>query len=475
MTDIVGDAPQIGAAAFAERDGDYLNRPHIDFADPKVAASLVVLENFMSDGAHRRRLVHFWRGEFWRWNGTHYEVLPMADLRQRLYEVGHFGTKPLRKRVVDDVIDALRAVVNLTDRLEPPCWIRDSAGKPDPLEVIPMVNGLLNVGTRELMPATPAFFTLHSLPYAFDPGAPPPARLYSFLGDVWGDDEDSKRLLQWWFGYCLLPLTHQQKILILVGIIRSGKGTIVRLLQALLGKANTAAPTLGSLAQPFGLASLIGKLLAVVSDVRLSGRVDIAAVVENLLRVSGEDAVTVQRKYLSDLTVTLPTRIMLVTNEIPWFADSSGAIASRFLVLKTTRSFFDQEDVGLTAALIEELPSIFLWALEGLERLRENGRFIQPESGFETLEQMGMLASPVKAFLDGECSLDDPMAEILVADLFDAWSAWSTRNGYKHASNAQAFGRDLRAALPSVRVVQHRVTGSPPARFYTGIALAVTR
>jgi putative DNA primase/helicase len=162
---------------------------------------------------------------------------------------------------------------------------------------------------------------------------------------------------------------------------------------------------------------------------------------------------------------------MLVSNEIPWFTDGSAAIASRFLILETTRSFFDHEDIHLTESLIEELPGVFLWALDGLDRLRERGRFVQPAGGVEVRDQMGLLASPVRAFFDACVDLGDPAAETVVGDLYAAWKRWSDTNGYKHAGSAQTFGRDLRAAFPRVRVVQNRVPGGSVVRCYVGVGL----
>ena len=40
------------------------------------------------------------------------------------------------------------------------------------------------------------------------------------------------------------------------------------------------------------------------------------------------------RKYRDDWTGKLPTRFTILTNELPHRWDSSGAIASRFLVLR---------------------------------------------------------------------------------------------------------------------------------------------
>ena len=58
----------------------------------------------------------------------------------------------------------------------------------------------------------------------------------------------------------------------MVGPTRGGKGAIARVLGALVGRENVAGPTLSSLGGDFGLAPLIGKPLAVISDARLNGR-----------------------------------------------------------------------------------------------------------------------------------------------------------------------------------------------------------
>ena len=75
---------------------------------------------------------------------------------------------------------------------------------------------------------------------------------------------------------------------------------------------------------------------------------------------------------------------MILTNELPRFTDSSGALASRFVVLMLHKSFYGEENPALTEELCEELPSIFNWALDGLEKHRARGRFEQPKSSRPT-------------------------------------------------------------------------------------------
>ena len=51
-------------------------------------------------------------------------------------------------------------------------------------------------------------------------------------------DPIAAALLQDWFGYLLLPDTSQEKMLLMVGPPRSGKGTIQKVLTELVGRSN---------------------------------------------------------------------------------------------------------------------------------------------------------------------------------------------------------------------------------------------
>jgi putative DNA primase/helicase len=115
--------------------------------------------------------------------------------------------------------------------------------------------------------------------------------------------------------------------------------------------------------------------------------------------ISGEDAITIDRKKREAWTGTLPTRIVIATNELPRLSDASGALASRMIILNTPESFYGRENHDLTDNLMEELPGIFNWALDDLDRLRRTGKLSVPESGLALRAEMERLASPVKAFV----------------------------------------------------------------------------
>lgn len=410
------------------------------------------------------------QGEFFQWTGTHYETQQPADMRAMLYRIGSATSKgPVKRKNVDDALDALRAVTNLSAKTQSPGWIRQLKEDPDPAGLIPVANGLLDVESGTLLRHSPRFFTKYALPFDFDPAAECP-QWERFLRGIWADDDDSIELLREWFGLLLTRDTSLQRALLWIGPRRGGKGVAARVATALLGRSTVASPTLSSLGQPFGLQPLIGALLALLSDVRLSHHADLQTIAENILRVTGEDLITIPRKFLPDLTCTLAVRFWILSNEAPRFLDSSGALPSRFLVLTSTASFLGHEDPKLTDKLLTELPGIFLWALAGLRALRDRGNFRQPESARAVIDELEAVASPIKSFLADECDLADPVAEVLVKDLFAAWRRWCAANGREHPGSQQVFGRDLRSAIPHLATRQPRI-GGRQVRVYLGIRL----
>ncbi len=128
------------------------------------------------------------------------------------------------------------------------------------------------------------------------------------------------------------------------------------------------------------MSELIGKPLATISDARLNTRADSTLAVERLLSISGEDVLSVPRKFRPDWIGRLPTRFLILTNELPQLSDASGRIAGRFVILPMTRSFYDDEDPELTTKLVAEAPAIFNWSLQALDRLR-GARVLRPASG----------------------------------------------------------------------------------------------
>ena len=453
---------------------------------------------------HEDPTLAHWQGQFYRWDGRRWAEAP--DLPGRIpaaiesefaranrAAIRAWGAEPVGSRkprppaarnvdakVINNVVKALASVVLVGAEHGDPAWIgsyarfeathpaRDFLAFPNALIHWPTYaaegGDPVDVGPR------PGYFSTRCLPYDFDPAAPPPTRWLAFLHQLWGDDRESVAALQEWFGYCLTPGTKLQRMLMLQGVKRSGKGTIARVLTALLGAENVAGPTLDTLADKFGLQELIGKSLAIVGDARNSARIDQGVLVARLLSITGEDRLDVPRKNLRAWQGTLPTRLMILANESPQLRDAAGALASRLLILRLTRDFSGREDRDLTPNLMEELPGILLWAIQGRRQLDERGEFRQPASALGLLEEFQAIASSIGGFVK-ECCVVGPEHSVKVDTLYDQFCRFRKRQGEEFTPRKEVFGSDLRAVVPDLERRQGAAEGGSRPYWYHGIGL----
>ena len=401
------------------------------------------------------RLVHY-ADDFFIYAGTHYEIIEEATIRSKVYAfldkckksgkqgaLVPFNPSPA---TVSGAIDAIKSIVHLANHpnTKPPIWLEDYAqSKPAASKLISLKNGIFHLEDSILLPHSLGFFTQNSLPFAYNPSAQSPT-WDTFLQSVWPDDQDSIDTLQEMFGYILSGDTRQQKFFNIIGPRRSGKGTINKVLVALLGQHNTVAPELGELCDTFGLQPWLGKLLASFTDARAPER-NRSAVVSQLLRIVGGDTITVNRKNKESWNGYLPTRLVIYSNEVLQLTENSNALTGRMIVLKMTKSFFNKEDTDLAHKLEQELGGIFNWAMEGLKRrVTRGGHFVQPQTGKEYLDLMAELGNPMGTFTEDALEFD-PLSYTRKEDVFACWKHWALKKSMAPGTE-QAFKRRFLAA-----------------------------
>lgn len=431
-------AERVTAAAWS---GNLLPSP----AAPLSVARALQEREPNTDGCPHRA---WWRDDFYRWDGIRWVIEPVAAVRKWIYRAtehaeydagevrGIVSWQPDRDKV-NKVVDALgTAVIQRGAELEP-----DKA--------IACTNGVYDLAAGQLLPHSPRRFNLIALPYAYDPEATCPLWL-QFLDQVLPNvdgtppEQQGQQFLREWFGYNLSGRTDLQKMASLVGPPRCGKGTVNRVLKALLGEDNVAAPTLRSMGGPFGEEGFIGKTLAVLGDVRWNTQAA-AEAIDIFLAITGEDPHDVQRKNRTAWHGTLGLRFMTMSNDAPRFTDASGALAIRMIQLVFEQSFVGREDPDLTAKLLAELPGIFNWAVEGLRTLTERGRFVEPATGADVSEQVRRNASPEYAFVDDMCTLD-PDGQAPLDAVYTEFTRWCAREGRQYVTPKENFGANLRSA-----------------------------
>ena len=355
-------------------------------------------------------------GVFWQWTGNNYRNIEKDEIKSRLLRFlerakvkvlsNDDGTPNyipfrIKSSILNEIRDMMESRIYQTVNNIIPCWIGgESCEMPpsviDPSRLIFGKSKILNLDDMETLPYSPHWFNFAALGFDYDPNAECPQWL-NFLDSIFGDDNESKQTIMEWMGLCLTSITKFQKVLSLVGRKRSGKGTIARIQQKIVGNLNFVTPSTSDFGEKFGLQPFIGKTLAVVSDARFDKR-NSSQVTEKILNITGEDAITINRKNKESITLRLPTKLMFLSNEIANIPDQSGALASRFIFLKLPNSFYGKEDLELEDKLSLELPGILRLAIQHLQVLLERGYFIQPARGKGLAQRMTALSSPVGEF-----------------------------------------------------------------------------
>jgi putative DNA primase/helicase len=420
------------------------------------------------------------QGQFYEWDGTHYAALDEKGhtIRARLYEFldkavvksgeGYARFRPDQKNV-GKVFHALLSAAHLEPDTRHPAWLGERCPVEDAKQLIACKNGLLHFQSGKLFEHDPRFWSHNVLPFEYDPAARCP-RFMKFLEEILPGDPEAQATIQEIFGLSLTDETRFQKMFLIYGPRRSGKGTLGRVLRQLVGVENYVGPTLGGFAKDFGMQSWIGKKLAVIPDARL-GRANIEAV-ERLLSVSGEDTLDINRKYLAAWTGVLSIRIIILTNELPKFEDSSGALASRFIVVQLRESFYDREQLDLTEELITELPGILNWAREGWVRLAGRQHFEQPKSGRQAAESLRIAASQTTAFVEALCELGSEY-KIEIGTLHQSYLDFMVEhNIIPTGKTPWHFSAQLKAAYSTIEIDRPQSYGNPSRpRHFHGIRL----
>jgi P4 family phage/plasmid primase-like protien len=429
---------------------DQIRRAREDI-DARLVSTVDHMERARRFHTDQRPNLRYWRGDFYDWTDTSYyqaigkdaitaqiwRYLDKAETRNKDGKIRPFWPNG---NLVNETLAALKAIVQLDDKRETPFWITGGIAG----ELIAFPNGLLELSSDKFYSPTPNFFTLGALGFKYAPKRGEPKAWLDFLDQIFdkaadkADAEAQIQALQEIFGYLLTSDISQEKCFMLLGPPRSGKGTMARIMSALLASSTVAGPTLSDLGTEFGLSALIGKLLAILDDLRIS-RKDQNLMVENVLKITGRGHFTINRKYLSHWTGILPVKLVLISNEMPQLGDDSPALSGRFIILTTRQSFFGREDPALfETKLRPELVDVFHWALEGLRRLRKNRRFTEPQTSQDQRKEMAELGSLITVFLAERCTLD-PEAVTIKDHLYDAYKAFAIVNGQPPDSKEKFF------------------------------------
>jgi len=477
-----GDAGDPPKRRFIKKKGVKLTKTHT--AKPRKTAWWILNDLFCRE---EMRTLHYQNGEFMIWKNGKYTRIREDNIRAKiarhLTRFAAFDSKDketgkatykeyeVRKTAVTEMVQTVIDMSVIEESYADPCWLAEpedeSEENPDPREIVTCKNGLLDIVNRRLLPPNPSFYSFTNTGIVYDADAPEPEAWLRFL-DTTLEDEESRMLLQEWFGYCLVQDTRKQKMLMVVGKPGSGKGTAIRVLQQLIGKGSYCSMDFEKIGGQFALQVALGKSTMIFPDARQSYGQTKGNVISTLLSITGEDDIFIDRKNVPPVTQKLNTRIVIVSNDVINLTDPSGALNRRMLWIRFP-GFKGHEDTDLKRKLDSELSGILNWAVEGYHRVMATGRFTQPQSAEYLRESFQEQASPIKSFLEDMCDVD-PSYTQTTADIFRHWNIWRKIKNYGGMSSEASFGKQLISADMTIKKKRFQSEGKRKT-YYVGVQL----
>jgi len=446
-----------------------------------IADQFIRKQNVTEDNISTLRNYH---GQWVRWVKHHYENIMPQTLRGEIYKFleGKKYVKITAKgieiapykptaRKINDILDALNSWCPITK--DPPVWL-DNEQHISPSNLIAFQNGMLDVnefmkGNIILHPPDPRLFTYNVFPYNYNRDSW--SHLFEDTYKQWlNDDPEAIMLLAQWFGYNLVPDMSQEKLMIFTGPRRSGKGTALVALQSMLGRDQYCATSFGALAKQFGCAPLVGKLTATLGDAKTPRKGEADAALGIILEIVGGDAVPVRQLYQPQYSAHLCCRFTIAMNDLPAFTDHARAFVGRSNIIHFPNTFFGKEDVTLKKRIAREARQgkLINFALWGLKSLRENKRFIIPETSTQLIQQLTEITSPTLTFVE-ECCTMDRSAYVTRDQIYEVWQYWCAKSGRKPGNNVH-FSRWLHQVCPGIEAFRPKI-GDGRQYAYKGIKL----
>lgn len=279
----------------------------------------------------------------------------------------------------------------------------------------------------------------------------------TFVSEIMGGDPELVDYLQKICGLVLAGDTSQQSLFLLYGTGGNGKSIFLGVLQELLGEFAGEFPTElvmktrtgRDAGQQSSLAQAYGKRLMAVGEVDENSGWN-----ESLIKsLSGEDRITAKFMHKNPFEYT-PTYIVMVrANHKPRVQGADAGIWSRFKMVPFTQNFrgTEKQDYRLKDKLLEELPGIFLFCVEGYKKFLAEGLTV-PQVAMDEIAEYQREMNPLRAFIDDFCEPCNPQVGVTLDEiktLYDVWAIDS--NAFE--INRQTMGAKLKSmGLNKVRI-----------------------
>lgn len=333
-------------------------------------------------------------------------------------------------------------------------------------------NGMLDIETFKLLEHDPKYRSTIQIPFNYDSKAKCP-RFLQFIAEIFMGDTELAAIIQEFFGYCLTTETKAEKFVVLSGTGGNGKSKLMECLIRIVGKQNVSSVSLRDLNNSFVRLDLVDKTLNIATEAETDGK---GLDTELLKAIVSGDEIRVERKFGESFSYKPVCKMAYAMNRLPYSRDRSHGFTRRLIIVPFNRTFEDEEaDRDLSEKLVSESEGIFLWALEGLKRLRANGyNFTKSTVANSTLEEYKTSLNPMLEFVR-ECVVQaSPTVRVENKTLMERFRRWCLDNGHSKISEmtARRFSDEIKEILKREKI--SFTIGKSGGRYIGGIQLKLT-
>ena len=270
---------------------------------------------------------------------------------------------------------------------------------------------MLNVLTGEVDPHDPSYYATVQVPHRWNPEAQCP-RWLKWLEQMQPSNEVREQIEEI-FGYCMVPTVNFHKFFMFFGEGGTGKSTCVSVLAHLLGSDNTVSVRLEELDQPFMRHALVGRQLYLCKELTHQSFRHVGLI----KAITSGDQINVDVKYGDGFSFSPTGRFVMESNVVAMTPDGSEGFGRRFLQVDWLNKVDAADmDYELEKIFFEEAEGIFVWAIQGFQRLYERGRFIHTEASQRAYKELMQHRNQVGMFLKDTGWVKDHWSDQLQQD-----------------------------------------------------------
>jgi putative DNA primase/helicase len=307
------------------------------------------------------------------------------------------------------------------------------------IDLIPLENGVYNLSDKKLEEHSFKNYFKTIIPVRYDCSAKCPTFI-KFLNDSLYPEDIP--VIQEWFGFNLYRIYLIKKALICVGIKDTGKTVLLDTLISFVGELNKTGLSLQKISSgsDFIRLSLKDKYSNVYDDLSSKDLQDGG----NFKIATGGGFISAEEKFGGYYQFKSFAKQTFATNKIPPVKDNDDlAYFSRWIVLRFDNPP-EKKDLFLKDKIKQEMSGILNWALEGLQRLLEQGEFSYKKTDEEIKYIMEMSGDFLKQF--GEDALIKTDESISKEKMYKVYCLWANENNKPILSKEQ-LGRRLNKSI----------------------------